>query len=381
LCGKGILARDFSFDAPVRVKIFMAAIFHTHEELGNYASVRERTFMRWLGGSIIAHALLLACMVYVPALRDTFTLANELSGFRVVSKDYEKTQVQERAVLINLAAQKLYYPAGYLDAAAQATAPSPDDPKFIATVNPTPEPTPRPVKIKPTPTATPQASPSPTAEIAQGDKDKDAKPAVSPSPATPQTVEEAQRIAKESNVEDFPEINTKPFTDLLESGRKMKDAGEIDLSGTLDLSAEGDREEDGRLVNVVVTGGSASNPKLKQLAFDFISALSDSKALVALKGTRHLHMKVLLDDKQIAVRVSTEMADEAEASQRSNGYNMLLYIGAKSKEGKDEEKIFKSIRVNAEAKQIVLTLQMPRADASALLTKLAEKNKTTPPGD
>jgi hypothetical protein len=357
----------------------MAAIFHTHEELGDYAAARERTFTRWLGGSIVAHAVLLACLVYVPALRDTFTLANELSGFRVVSKDYQKTQVQERAVLINLAAQKLYYPVGYLDAAAQPPAPSPDDPKFVATVNPTPEPTPKPVKIKPSPS--PTATPAAAEETAKNAADKDAKPAASPSPAAPQTVEEAQRIAKESNVEEFPEINTKPFTDLLESGRKMKDAGEIDLSGTLDLSAEGDREEDGRLVNVVVTGGSASNPKLKQLAFDFIAALSDSKALVALKGTRHLHMKVLLDDKQIAVRVSTEMADEAEASQRSNGYNMLLYIGAKSKEGKDEEKIFKSIRVNAEAKQIVLTLQMPRAEASALLTKLAEKNKTTPPGD
>jgi hypothetical protein len=361
----------------------MAAIFHTHEELGNYATARERTFTRWLGGSIIAHAVLLACMVYVPALRDTFTLANELSGFRVVSKDYEKTQVQERAVLINLAAQKLYYPAGYLDAAAQPTAPSPDDPKFIATVNPTPIPTPRPVRIKPTPTPAPQASPSPTAEIAQSDKDKDAKPAASPSPATPQTVEEAQRIAKESNVEEFPEINTKPFTDLLESGRKMKDAGEIDLSGTLDLSAEGDREEDGRLTNVVVTGGSASNPKLKQLAFDFISALSDSKVLAALKGTRHLHMKVLLDDKQIAVRVMTEMATEGDAAKMARGYNGLIAAGAISAKlkGKDELAIFQAMKINNDAKQIVLTLQMPRADASALLTKLAEKNKTTPPGD
>jgi hypothetical protein len=362
----------------------MAAIFQTHEELGDYAEARARTFTRWLGGSIVAHAILLAALVYVPALRDTFTLANELSGFRVVSKDYEKTKVQERAVLINLAAQQLYYPAGYFEAASQTTAPappSPDDPKFIATVNPTPEPTPTPVKIKATPTPSPTASSVAAEEAAKNDVDKDGKPVASPSPAAPQTVEEAQRIAKASNVEEFPEINTKPFTDLLESGRKMKDAGEIDLSGTLDLAAEGDREDDGRLVNVVVTGGSASNPKLKQLALDFIAALSDSKALVVLKGTRHLHMKVLLDDKQIAVRVTTEMADEAEASQKSNGYNMLLYLGAKSKEGKDEEKIFKSIRVNSEAKQIVLTLQMPRAEASALLTKLAEKNKTTPPGD
>ena len=61
----------------------------------------------------------------MPALRDTLSLANELSGFRVVSKDYEKTKVYERAVLINLAAQKLYYPAGYFEQTSLTAVPSP----------------------------------------------------------------------------------------------------------------------------------------------------------------------------------------------------------------------------------------------------------------
>jgi hypothetical protein len=360
----------------------MAEIFQTHYALEGDEGARAQKFTRWLGASVLAHAVLLAVAVFVPAVRDTFSLARELSGFRVVSKDYDKTKVYERAEIINLAAQQLYYPAGYFETASQTAVPSPSDPKFIATVHPTPEPTPTP--LKPTPTPTPVASPSPQgAEETAKNGDKNAKPAASPSPATPQTVEEAERIAKESNVESFPEVNTKPFTDLLEQGRKMKDAGEIDLSGTVDLAAEADRQDDGRLANVVVTGGSASNPKLKQLALDFISALSDSKLLAALKETRHLHMKVRLDDKQITVRVLTEMASETDAEAKARGYNAVLTVGAINAKlkGKDELVLFQSTKINSDAKQIVLDFNIPRKDASEWLSKVSEKNKATPPGD
>lgn len=357
----------------------MAEIFTTHEALGVDAQSRARTFMRWLGGSILVHAVLLAALVYVPALRDTFSLANELSGFRLVSKDYEKTKIYERATVINLAAQQLYYPAGYFDATQVPQPPSPDDPKFIATVNPTPEPTPRPVRVRPTPTPLP--TPSPTEETAKNDGDKTAKPDASPSPAEPQTVEDAEKRLKESNVEAFPEVNTKPFTDLLEQGRKMKDAGEIDLTGTVDLSAEADRESDGSLTNVTITGGSASNPKLKQLAYDFIGALSASKLLVALKDTRHLHMKVGLDDKQVTVRVMTEMPSEGTAAARAQDFKNLLDFGkltAKFK-GKDELVLYTSTQIKNNAKQVVLDFNLPRADASALLTKLSAKNAAPSP--
>jgi outer membrane biosynthesis protein TonB len=352
----------------------MAEIFNTHEELDVDAQARARTFTRWLGGSILVHAALLAALVYVPALRDTFSLANELSGFRLVSHDYEKTKIYERAEIINLAAQQLYYPAGFFDATTQ-TPPSPNDPKFIATVNPTPEPTPRPVRVKPTP------SPSPTEQTAKNEGDKNAKPDATPSPAEPQTVEEAEKRLKESNVDAFPEVNTKPFTDLLEQGRKMKEAGEIDLTGTVDLSAEADRENDGTLTNVTITGGSASNPKLKQLALDFIGAVSASKLLVALKDTRHLHMKVGLDDKQVTVRVLTEMPSESTAATRAQDFKNLLDFGkltAKLK-GKDELVLFTSTKINSNSKQVVLDFNLPRADAGALLTKLSAKNQTPPP--
>jgi hypothetical protein len=265
--------------------------------------------------------------------------------------------------------------------------PSPDAPQLVEEFRPQPAQLPKPVRMKPTPKPTPEASPSPGDETtAKNEGDKAGDPNASPTPAgTPQTAEEAERIAKEANVEKFPTINTKPFTDLLKQGKELKDTGEIDLSGTLEMDVEGDRQEDGRLTNVVVTGAAASNPKLVQLSKDFIAAISDSKVLAALKGTRHLKMKLKLDPTDISVRVLTEMASASEASTMSNGYNGLLWIGAQTKKGKDEEAIFKSVQIASAANQIVLTFNMPRKAAGELLSKLIKKNEATttaspPPG-
>jgi len=353
----------------------MSQIFQSHDRLNR--DTRTPRMLRTLGASLVAHALFLAAVIYVPAVRDTFRLASTLSGIQFVAEDYTKTAVGERATIINLADNKLYYPAGYF---SQTTLPPPDAPQLVAEVRPVPRP--KPIRIKPTPkpTPTPAASPEATVETAaKNEGDKAGTPGASPTPAaTPQTAEEAERIAKEANVEKFPTINTKPLTDLLQQGKQMRDAGEIDLSGNLEMDVEGDREDDGRLTNVVVTGAAASNPKLVALAKDFIAAISDSKVLAALKGTRHLKMHVKLDDKDVAVRVLTEMASEGEATMMSNGYQGLLFIGAQSKKGKDEEAIFKGVQVASEAKQIVLTFNMPRKAAGDLLSKLIKKNDATP---
>jgi outer membrane biosynthesis protein TonB len=357
----------------------MAEIFQTHDELGTHAEQRARTFLRWLGGSVVAHAVLLASLVYVPVLRDTFSLANELAGFRVVSKDYKKTEIYERATLINLAAQKLYYPAGFFDPASQTAVPSPDDPKFIATVNPTPVPTPRPPRIRVKPTPTPSPSPATAEETAKNADDK-SKPTASPSPAEPQTPEEAERIAKEAGVEPFSSnINVKPFEDLLAEAKKKRDAGKIDLTGTLDISAEGDRQDDGSISNLEIKGNSATNEDVHALANAFIGALSDSKALAALKGTRHLRLEVRLDDKHLLVQVLTETATTDEAERLANGYSMLLLAGGLKKKGQDEEAIYKSLKLRNDAQRITLTLDMPRADAGALVSKLTAKSQTPPP--
>ena len=333
--------------------------------------------LRLLGGSVIVHAVVLAAVLYVPALRDAFMVANALAGFGFVSEDYEKTRVEyERATVINLAAQQLYYPAGYLQ--DQTALPSPSDPQFVAAYNPPP------VRRAATPAPTPSPSPSPDVSPSPSDAETVAEgekvgASASPSPE-PQSVEEAERLAKESGAEKFPVINTKPFEDLLKQGKQLKDTGEIDLNGTLEMTVEADRQEDGKLDNVkVLPGATSSNPKLVGLASDFISAISDSKILAALKGTKRLVLHVKLDDKQLDMRVASDMTSADEASRMANGYGLLLFIGKQSKKGKDEEKIFESVKIANEASQIILTFNMPRKDAGDLLSKLIKKNETATP--
>ena len=356
----------------------MAEIFYTHEELHRGAKAREPRFLRTLAASLAAHAILVAAFVYVPALRDTILVASDLSGIRFVDEDYQKTHVGERAVIINLAQDKLYYPAGYFEMFSQTAVPAPDEPQLVAEVRPTP--TPRPRIVRPEPTPTPEDSPA--AESAEDEEaaDNTGDKATDPNAAAPepQSKEEAERIAQQNNVEKFPTVNAKPFKDLLHEGLKMKEAGELNLSGTLEMAVEAERQEDGRLANVEVTGGSASDPKLKKLALDFIAALSDSKVLAALKGTRHLRMKVRLDGQEVAVKITTEVASDEDATRMARGYQGLLFLGALSKKGREEEAIFKRVEVSSSAKEIVLTFNMPRKEAGELLSKFAKKPDAAP---
>ncbi len=342
---------------------------------------RGRRMLRTLGGSLALHLLFVLCLIYVPAVRDTFQLASALSGLRVVDEAYTQTEVREQIIFIK-ATDRLYYPAGYFDQTGTLSplAPAVNDVKLISEYKP-PKPIPTP-RVKPT--RKPQAAPSPAAspELAQNEQSKAAAPAASPgaapSPGTPKTTEEAEKVLQEAKQDKFPPINTRPFTDLLQKGKEMKDAGEIDLSGTLEMSVEADRRDDGTLTNVEIVGGAASDVKLKDLAKAFVAALSDSKVLAALKDTNHLRMSLLLDEQNIAVRVVTEVTTEEQAQQMSRGYQGLILIGALSKKGRDEEAIFKNIRVTAAARQIVLGFTMPRKDAGDLLSKLSKKNEPGP---
>ena len=343
---------------------------------------RGRRMLRTLGGSVALHLGLVLCLLYVPAVRDTFLLARTLSGIRFVDEDYSQTDVRERAIIIN-AGDKLYYPPGYFDqpGAASSLAPPPAPDVRLVSEYKAPKPTPTPT---PPPTPAPTASPSP--EIARNKQGQPvtpaasptASPVASPTPAEPKTAEEAEKALQEANQEKFPAINTRPFTDLLQKGQKMKEAGEIDLSGLLEMTVEADRRDDGTLDNVEITGGSASDAKLKDLAKAFIAALSDSKALATLKDTRHLRMSLLLTDQQIAVRVVTEVETAEQAQKMAQGYKGLIAIGAFSKRGRDEEAIFKSLNVAANDRQITLNFAMPRKAAGELLSKLAKKTETGP---
>lgn len=303
--------------------------------------------------SFVLHALFFAAFIYVPVLRDAFHIINDVSVAEYVDEDYEKTQILRGAVMLD-ATQKLQYPPGYFDM---------DKPKQQplvlerATPVPTPRPTPRP---RPIPTPTPEPSPTP-------------QPAVDPAQVVGELPKsEAERdkkldkIAADNNVERPPRINSKPFKDALAKAKKKRDAGQLDLSSSIEIVVTADRNPDGSLRNVVpkVLKG---DPNLVEVALDFVSALSDSHALVFLKDTNSLTMTVKANENTISANVESEVDTEARASQMANAFNVLVWAASKS--DKDEAIYYKSTSVTSKGKDVIVNFSMPRATASALLTK------------
>jgi outer membrane biosynthesis protein TonB len=305
--------------------------------------------------SFVLHALFFAAFIYVPVLRDAFHIINDVSVAEYVDEDYEKTQILRGAVMVD-ASQKLQYPPGYFDMGKPK-------PEPLVVERAMPVPTPRPAsRPRPIPTPTPTPEPSPTPQ-----------PAVDPAEVVgelPKSDEERDKkldkIAADNNVERPPRINSKPFKDALAKAKKKRDDGKLDLSGSIEIVVTADRNPDGSLRNVVpkVLKG---DPNLVEVALDFVSALSDSHALVFLKDTNSLTMTVKANENTISASVESEVDTEARASQMANAFNVLVWAASKS--DKDEAIYYKSTSVTSKGKDVIVNFSMPRATASALISK------------
>ena len=178
---------------------------------------RWQILSKLAAGSLALHAALLACLIYVPAVRDTFNIAALLSDTGFVDKAYTKTEIGDEVQLLEMT-PKFHYPEGYFATEtqlqlAQALQANPAPPPFPVDLRPqsTPIPSPRP-EPSPSPVASPAVSPeaSPANTTAENAK-----------PETPKTPEQAEaelnKIAEENGVvrPNENEINTRPLKDWL----------------------------------------------------------------------------------------------------------------------------------------------------------------------
>jgi hypothetical protein len=318
---------------------------------------RWRKLLRLTSVSFVLHVIFFAAIIYVPVLREAFHIAGRFSGAEYVDEDYEKINVRDAVMLQG--GEKFQYPPGYFTDQFKY-------PEAEIIAQPTPAPTPRPTPIPtPTPTLSPSPSPSATPQTT-------GSPATAETTVAGKTTEDAadkdlDKVAEQNNVKRPPTINKRPFVDLLVKYNEMKDKGEIDLSGPVEMTIEADRNPDGTLRNVQVIRKSG-DPKLVEATTDFITALSASRALNFLEGTDHLTLTLKLDA-AVYVSASTEAASEAEARQKALGYNALLMGGALIKSGRDEGTIMQNTKVTASGKQITISFNLPRAAISAMLKK------------
>lgn len=355
----------------------MSELF-THFELNREPRFAKR-FAQALVASVVLHAAAIACAVYVPALNDALNIARVFGDINYTDEAYRKTHIGDRAQIINIKDGLFRYPAGYFDKKPQGAgggeemlisqaAPEPA-PKPL----PTPRPTPKP-KPSPSPSATPQSQQLAQAQNANAPNGNaagntnNANSANANTDAPQNAEQQLNQIAEQNGVKRPPTINVAPFKALVNRAKGMKDAGTLDLSGTIELTVEGDRNADGTLSNANVVSSSGS-PKAKELALELIAAISDSHALQILEGVKHMTMTVRLDQQDVSVRIVGTTETEAQAAGISKGYGTMIAFAAFARAGKDEAEIYKRVKLSARGKQIFMEFNMSRDTAGKLLVK------------
>jgi hypothetical protein len=321
--------------------------------------------MQLLGGSVVLHLVLIACVVFIPPVRDALSIAAMFSGAGFVDQAYNKTKIENEGEIVEITTTRFTYPPGYFAMDAQAL-PSPSPPLPVA-------PGFTPTNVSPdllTPSPTPVASPS-TAIAANK------TPSPSPNPDDEkerQKIEaELDRAAAENGVKRPKEINTRPFKDLLADAKKKKDSGELNLNGQIELTVEADRGADGKLINAVVKD-KRGDKKLEAIALDFVAALSDSGVLDFLEGTKHIKLIARVDEQNVEVIASSEVESEQRARQMEKGFSLLIVGGRIAKRGKDEEIYYNHTQVFSKDKEVSVKFSMSRAEIGALLSKQIAEN-------
>ncbi len=329
---------------------------------------------RLLGGSIVVHFILLLCVLYIPSVRNALNLAAMFSDTSYVDRAYSKTQIGDRAEILNL--PKFQYPEGYF--APATPVPDPMAAQIVASAPPMmgppvmPKTTTIPVPPPPTPTT---PTPSPSAAPMKSD---DISTLATTDGKTPEELEaEMNKVADANKIvrPNEEEVNTRPLKDWLANANTLRTTGKLDLSKTVEVVISADLDKNGKLINPTVTR-KAGDETMAEVAKDLVAAINDSNALVFLTkenenglGGRKVIFTVKLDQTEVLAKVESEAESPQRAEKMASGFNLLLLLGQKLKDGKDEGVIYKNTKVSSNGTQIIVNFAMPRSEAGEIIKK------------
>jgi len=346
--------------------------------------------MRLIGASLVVHLVFVWMVVYVPAVRDTVNIAALIASTKWVDEEYTATQIGSDVQIVQL--EKFRYPDGYFALENQgfadpavAGASDPFAPKIISQWKPGgPDPEDKP---SPSPEASPSASPaagaSPSPAIAQASGSPAGSPGASPgaSPsASPLTQEDAQKelekTAAQNNVTlpDENQINKRALKDFANFANELKNQGKFDLNKPFEIVIEAQLDEKGKLVNPKFTK-QEGDANLVELFGRMVSALNDSGFLTYLSPISKdnpgstVRIMVKQGDKEVLASVESETTSPERAKSLAGVLNNLLYFGAGSRAGKDEEVIMKNTNATPDGKKVVVNFSMPRQNLVDMIKK------------
>jgi hypothetical protein len=331
---------------------------------------------RLLALSVVLHGLFLVAVVYVPTVRSMMYVAGKVSGFKLVSEDYDPALVGQRAEIVHLPPhEKLYYPPDYFGASEVAET-TPFAPTLVEQAAPPPPPVYyRPPRRAYTPRTLANAQPTPSPEVAKANPSP--TPAASPTPTEEQkkAEEEMDKIAAENGLKRPPTINTKPFEDIAQKGKELIDQGKIDLkNSSMDVTATAERNDDGTLKpETVKIDGLPADENMSALAQQLITALSQSKVLAILEGVKDVRFALKLDQQNVSVKIMSDMPSDEVANQYATGYGVLVAYASKSKKGTQEGDLYNNLKVSSDGRQFTMAFEMPKDAAAKMITDMLAK--------
>ena len=342
-----------------------------------------------VSASLIVHLVLLWMAIYVPAVRDTVNIAALIARTKFVEKDYQATQIGDDVQIVQL--EKFRYPEGYfaLEAQidgqlpAQPAAPDPFAPRIISQAGATPSVEPE-ASPSPSPDASPLASASPVASASPSPVTAQSQtPANSNQNTTQLTPEEAQKqlekTAEQNNVPlpDENTINKKVLKDFAAYANDLKNQGKLDLNKPFEIIIEAELDEKGKLKNPRFTK-KEGDENLVDLFGRMIAALNDSGFLTYLQPISKdnpgatVKITVKQGEQEVLASVESEASSPQRAESLASALNNLLYFGAGSRAGKDEEVLMKNTNATPEGKKVVVNFSMPRQSVVDMIKKQLE---------
>ena len=349
---------------------------------------RWQVISKLLVASLVLHLVFVWAVIYIPAVRDTLNIAALIANTKYVDKDYNATLIGDDVQLVQLS-EKFHYPEGYFaleqqlatgQVPGQTAAVDPFAPKIISQASKqskiAPEalasPSPSPVASA-SPVASPAASASPApSAIAQ------ASP--SASPLTPeQAQQELEKTAEQNNVTrpDENEINNKVLKDFAAYANDLKNQGKLDFEKPFEIEIEAKLDDKGRLKDAKFTK-KAGDENLVALFGKLVSALNDSGFLTYLqpisKDNPDATVKITVKqgEKEVLASVISEASSPERAESLAKALNTLLFFGAGSRAGHDEEVLMKNTNASPDGKRVVVNFSMPRQSVVDMIKKNLE---------
>lgn len=169
-------------------------------------------------------------------------------------------------------------------------------------------------------------------------------------------------------------VNVKPIKSFLARSQKLHEQGKLDLSKPRSIVVAGERQQDGTLTNVQITGDSASDSTLRAVAQDFVTSVNESHALTFLTDVSRVSMTFTLDGERFRALTTSDAPSEARAEEMARGYRMLLNVGRLAKRGTDEGALMSGMKVSASGKQLLMNLDMPREQMGNILLRQITPN-------